>query len=342
MTFSKHGRPKFMKHSAAADAGTTMVPKIDTGKKPDKAFEGSKATNNPLTAYYNFSLGDLKIHVVNDGYFHLSYIAPPDMEVRDTLAMNVDDETRKEYFRSHLLYSGDIRLLVSPVLIESKDRRILVDSGWSGTGASPTSGRLASSLALLGIEPESIDTIILTHAHPDHFGGLLNPGSRDLAYPNAEVIISQREFEFWSGDEGNAICEAIPVLAEAPAILQVLDKNLRIIQAGDEILSGIQSIPSPGHTPGHISLAIDAGGKQLLLPGDAITNIHTNFEHPEWQPFFDYDPEQAGKTRRKLLDRAATDQMLMLGYHFPFPGLGYALSEGQAYHWYPAGATHLP
>lgn len=342
MTYSKHGRPKFMKHKAAADAGTAMAPKLDKGKKPDKAFEGSKVTSKPLAGYYTFSLGDLKINVVNDGYFHLSEIAPPDLEVMDTLAMNVEEETRQAYFRSHLMDSGDIRLLVSPILIESKDRRILVDSGWSGNGASPTSGRLASSLALLGIEPESIDTIILTHAHPDHLGGLLNPGSKDLTYPNAEVIISQREFEFWSGDEGKAVGEAIPLLAEAPGILQAIDENLRIIQAGDEIVSGIQSIPSPGHTPGHISLGIEAGGKQLLLTGDAITNTHTNFEHPEWQPFFEHDPEQAGRTRRKLLDRAATDQMLMLGYHFPFPGLGYALSKGQAYQWYPAGATLLP
>lgn len=109
---------------------------------------------------------------------------------------------------------------------------------------------------------------------------------------------------------------------------------------GDELVSGIQSIPSPGHTPGQIALGIEAEGKQLLLPADAITNIHTNFEQPEWQPFFDFDQELAVRTRRQLLDRAATDEML--GYHFPFPGLGYTLSRGKAYHWFPAGVTLLP
>lgn len=342
MNFSNHEHSKSMKHKPAADAGPTMAAGIEAGKKPDKAYKESNASSNPMAGYYNFSLGDLKINVVNDGYFHLSHIAPPDMEVLNTLAMNVEDETRQEYFRSHLFHSGDIRLLVSPILIESEDRRILVDSGWSGSGATPTSGRLASSLALLGIEPETIDTIILTHAHPDHLGGLLNPDSRALTYPNAEIIISQTEFEFWKGDEAKPVLDTIPLLAEIPEVLQAIDENLRLVKVGDELVSGIQSIPSPGHTPGHISLGIEAGGNQLLLTGDAITNIHTNFERPDWLNFFDLDQEQAANTRRQLLDRAATDEMLILGYHLPFPGLGYAVSNGQSYNWYPAGMTLLP
>jgi glyoxylase-like metal-dependent hydrolase (beta-lactamase superfamily II) len=136
-------------------------------------------------------------------------------------------------------------------------------------------------------------------------------------------------------------CGRPELLGGTRAVLSAAEDRLRAIRAGDEIAGGIHSIPSPGHTPGHISVGVETGAEELLLTGDAIVFTHVSFEQPEWQNFVDFDREEAGRTRRRLLDRAATDEMLILGYHFPFPGLGYALPHGNAYRWHPAGWTVL-
>ena len=112
-----------------------------------------------------------------------------------------------------------------------------------------------------------------------------------------------------------------------------MDDHLRTVEGETEVVNGIWSIPSPGH----VCYAMDSGGQQLLRTGDALISTHTSLEHPEWHAFPDEDRDKAVRTRERLLDRAATDEMFMLGFHFPFPGLGYANRDGDAYRWHPAG-----
>jgi len=340
MQNSNLNRRQFIRLNATALAGAAIAPAVITREKQGTLALGKDDNLNRPPGFYRFGLGDLKITVINDGFFHLSEITPPEIRPIEALAFNASEEKRQEYFRSRLLYSDDTRIEISPVLIESGDQRILVDSGWSLPGASASAGRLGSSLEMLGIARESIDTVIVTHAHPDHVG-LANPETGKPLYPNAEVVITETELKFWTGDAAAPFLES-PQLVWIPNVLKSLDEHIRVIKAGDEIMSGIISIPSPGHTPGHICLGIEDGGLELLITGDAIVNIHTVFERPDWHNFFDIDREQAGRSRRKLLDRAATDEMLILGYHLPFPGIGYALRHEEAFRWHAAGSTLLP
>jgi glyoxylase-like metal-dependent hydrolase (beta-lactamase superfamily II) len=159
---------------------------------------------------------------------------------------------------------------------------------------------------------------------------------------NAEVALSDTELELWTGAGAEDRFRELPLpLAQTQEALRAVSGRLRTIRPGDEVVPGIMSVPSAGHTEGHISLIVSAGGPTLLLTGDAIVSTHVSFEHPDWQNGFDHDPEQAARTRRRLLDRAAADEMLILGYHLPFAGLGYALAEGRAYRWLPVGAGSL-
>jgi len=330
----KMDRRRFIRLNTAAMAGAAIAP---AAIAETKHSENGARTHERPTGFFRFPLGDFEITVVNDGFFHLSDITPPELSPTESLSMNTSEEIRKEYFQSNLLDCDDPRLIISPVIIETGNQRILVDCGWPVPGSPDSTGRLGSCMDMLGIPRESIDTVVLTHAHPDH-AGLADLETGEPVYPNAEVVITDMELGFWTGDSAVPLLE-IPLLAWIPDVLDALSDRLRVIRPGDEIASGIRSISTPGHTPGHICVGIEAGGKQLLLTGDAIVNIHTSFERPHWQNFFDIDGEQAALTRRNLLEMAATDDMMILGYHFPFPGLGYALRYDGAYRWHPAGTT---
>lgn len=295
----------------------------------------TKSTGNPL-GIYQFTLGDLEVSIFRDGHFPLSVITPPDMDPVDTKGINTDSKTRMDYFGPHMDRNRDFQLNISPVLLDFGDRQILIDSGWNLKDAAPTAGNLGTTLEVIGVSPDDIDTIILTHAHPDHLGGLFDPSTQEPTFSNAEIVLSDIEVSFWSSDDAVPILEN-PLFEETPIILRNIEDRLRVIQPGDEVTSRIQSISSPGHTPGHISLGVETEDLQLLLTGDAITNTHASFEHPDWHNFFDLEPDVAAQSRKRLLDQAATDEMLILGYHLPFPGVGYALEFNDSYYWYPTG-----
>jgi len=327
-------RRDFVRLNAAALAGAALGPDSLVGRGPGIGMRPPTPSASPSPGFYRFDLGDTEITVLSDGYF--------DFPVDDHLewrAFNADPEERAEYFRSRLVPADHSHLQVSPILIDSGDRRTLVDPG-SGTwldGTPPTMGRLGPSLEAAGVAPESIDAVILTHFHLDHWGGLVAPQTRAPAFRNAEVLMSEREFEFWTGDEPTPHPQEEPHLAFARLGLEAFGDRIRTIRSDEEVSTGIRSIPSPGHTPGHVAFGVEAGRHELLIVGDALVFTHVSFEHPEWQLGHDVDREEAARSRRRLLDRAATDEMLILGYHFPFPGLGYALRQGDAFRWHPAG-----
>lgn len=226
----------------------------------------------------------------------------------------------------------------TPVLVQTGQERVLIDTG-IGPAIGPTAGLLQNNLRTAGIAPESIDIVVLTHGHPDHIGGAVGVEGAP-AFPNARYLMSRADWEFWTNvAEVEAHIPASDLrdlqLGVAMATLPALRDRIELIEDGAEIVPGVVAIAAPGHSPGHLVLEIGKGPDRLLYGADTVLHpLH--LEHPDWLTVFDTHPEPTVSTRRRILDLAASDGLLMTAYHMPFPGLGRVEVSGDTWRWAPA------
>jgi len=222
----------------------------------------------------------------------------------------------------------------NPVLIQVPDRTILVDTGFGFSGGGPGPGT-AQLLNECGVQPEEVNTIVITHGHGDHIGGLIQAGAP--AMPDARVVISRKEFEFWMAGQAERLFGAEGSSAQQNTFsicrghIECIDMDSTIVESGDTV---IRALPSPGHTPGHIAIDVRSRGHRLWL---LVDTLHALFQlgHPDWSPRFDVNPESARATRRELMAQASRLEVPVHLYHFPFPGLGNIEEAGQAFSFEP-------
>lgn len=286
------------------------------------------ATSGVGAITHGFTLGDARVTVLLDGHLPVG-----------TQLINGYDETRAQQVLAQGLHRMQDNALTIPVngyLVERAGRRVLIDTGTAQL-MGPGLGALHAGLAAAGVAPDSIDTVLLTHMHPDHAGGLL-AADGTAAFANAELVVAQREWDFWHDD---AILASVPEGSRGffdmarRAVAPYADR-LRLLAGEREAAPGFTALDLPGHTPGHIGFMLDAGGEGLLFWGDLIHSTALQFAEPGWTIAFDADPAQTVITRRRMLDRAVADNLLVTGAHLDFPALGRVLRQGAAYAWQPA------
>ena len=209
-----------------------------------------------------------------------------------------------------------------------------MDTG-SGAGFQPTSGKLVESLKAAGTDASAITKVIFTHAHPDHLWGTLGADGKPI-FANASFHVAETEWNFWVAPDlaGKMPKDMEGMVKTTQAQLAAIKEKVAMFKPGAEVLPGINVLDTAGHTPGHVSFEL-AGGDGLIITADAIVNPQIFFAHPDWKFGFDADHDTAIANRKKLLDMAATGKKKLLGYHWPYPGIGMAEAKDGAYVYVP-------
>lgn len=264
----------------------------------------------PLAAkYYGFTIGDFQAMVISDASASLP---------ATIMGTNQDAADVTAFMESkHLTDAdGNIPNIVDILVLNTGDDLVLFDTGL-GNG-----NQLISTLAAAGIAPGDVTKVIISHFHPDHVNGL-SSDENGLTYPNAEVFFPQPEYDQMPEDHG------------ARAKLQpAMDADMvTLYNDGESLASGITAMAAHGHTPGHMAFMIESNGESLMNIVDSAINVYSGTQHPDWHVQFDSIPDMAVENRKKVFAMSSDDNIRIYGYHFPFPGLGYAVRQGDADEW---------
>ena len=220
------------------------------------------------------------------------------------------------------------------LLVETGDHTVLVDTGAGALGEG--TGRILKQLGEAGRTPEAIDTVVITHGHPDHIGGLTRDDG-SLVFANARYFMSRREWAFWTtGEAASRFEEPMRdvLLGLATKHLPPLRGRLEAVEGEAEIAGGVTLVPAPGHTPGHSAVAFASRGEQLVFLADTV--IHPgHLKRPDWHSIFDLDPADTIATRHRMLGRCSEQRALTLLFHFPHPALGNIVANGEGFRFEP-------
>jgi len=253
-------------------------------------------------------VGEFTVTVISDGY----------LETNFGLLSHIDATAASALMTEAGVTAQNV-MNINSYVVQGRGHTILVDSG--AGGFSGWGGRLATSLVAAGIDPSEIDTALLTHAHPDHIGGLAGELGASH-FPNSELVLNQSELAFWR-DDGNfsrAQVGAQPLFHMARNAFDTFNGRRRTFAGNEEVLPGVTACPFPGHTIGHTGYLIESEGQSLLIWGDIVHYPDIQAARPDVTIAFDADPTMAAQTRLKVLDMVSADNLLITGMHLNMPG----------------------
>ncbi len=308
---------------AAAAAATVLTPFSIT-----KSHAAAPPIGKQAPSFYRTKLGDFEVTVVNDG----ARVAP----IPNGFVRNVSQDQVIATAEAAFMPKGQLVAPFNPVVVNTGSKLVLLDTGF-GPGVGPTVGLLQGTMKAAGIDPKAIDIVVCSHMHGDHILGIKNADG-SLAFPNAEIKVPALDWAFWMNDDNAAKAQdgfTKGQMGFNRKIFGDLKDKVTRYEWGKEVAPGITAIDAKGHTPGHSALVIQSGSSRVLFQGD-VTNVPDLFlRNPDWQVMFDHNPDEAVATRKRIHDMAATEKLLVSGFHFPFPSLGYSEKSGNGYRLVP-------
>jgi glyoxylase-like metal-dependent hydrolase (beta-lactamase superfamily II) len=277
--------------------------------------------------FHTFKVGSIEVTTVYDGF----NARPLDA----AFVKNAPLERTEAALVAAGLPKDPLRIPFTVTIVRSGGRTIMFDSG-TGAQLAQTAGLFTANLAAAGIDATRIDTLVVTHFHPDHIFGLMAKDTNAQVFPNAQIVVPKAELAFWN-DSGvfARLPQAFHGLAKRIQATLPTWKNVTPVDGEAEVVPGVRAIPAYGHTPGHTVYAVGSGSAQLLVLADTANVPALFVRNPGWHIMFDADGPAAEAVRRRLFDRAIADKAIVTGYHFGMPGAGRMEKDGDGYAFVP-------
>ena len=294
-----------------------------------RAFAAAAPLGRQIPGASRFKVGDLEVTALDDGQIEFpleGFVAnAPIADVRKALAERFLPAERPT-----------IAATLTTLVVNTGKNLVLIDTGAGGWMNSP-SGTLLKGFAAAGLDPAAVDTVLISHFHPDHVFGLRRPDGT-LTFANAEIKVPAADWAFWMDESlpGRMPEGMRGMVEQIQATFRPNAKDVARFDWNKEVAAGIESVAADGHTPGHTAFHIGSGDSQLMVMGDTAGTPALFVRHPEWQFLFDIDRPKAVETRKRMLDMVATDRIRVAGYHFPFPANGYIVRDGTGFDFMPA------
>jgi glyoxylase-like metal-dependent hydrolase (beta-lactamase superfamily II) len=314
------------RNALAGAAAATLAPlAISTAARAAAPPVGTQAPS-----FYRYKVGSYELTVILDG------VRP--VKLDNSPIRNAQLDEVKAVLTASRLPTDVLGFYFHPTVVNTGSKLVVIDTG-NGPGSRQTgTGRMPDNLAAAGIDPKTVDVVIISHFHGDHISGL-RTADGGLAYPNAEIMVPAKEWAYWSddGSAGRAPQGQQATFQNTKRIFGPIADKITKFEWGKEVVPGITARDTNGHTPGHTSFVIASGSASVLYQADVTAGFAPlQFHNPNWLVGGDMDDAQAVETRRKLYDQLAADKMLVSGYHIPFPSLGYIEKAGNGYRFIPA------
>ncbi len=283
----------------------------------------AQKTADPAKPFVTYKIGTAEVTAIYDGIWE----KPHD----PAFIANASVEDVKAAMVKAGLPADFVSIPFTVAVVRTGGKTILCDAGTGGQ-VQPTAGKFLANMKAAGIDAAKIDTILISHFHPDHIFGLMEKETNKPVFPNAEIVVSDAEYKFWTDP---AVIDRLPEARKGLArrIQAVFPgwKNIRQVEGEPEVAPGIRFVSAPGHTPGHRAFHLSSGSSQLMISNDTAYVPALVAANPGWRGVYDQDGATAEASRRKLLDRVIADKMMICGYHFPFPGAGTIAKDGAGY-----------
>jgi glyoxylase-like metal-dependent hydrolase (beta-lactamase superfamily II) len=307
--------------TAAAVGATSLAPL-------NAAPAAAPPAGNQLAGHYRYKVGDYEITVVTDG----ATTSP----LPENFVINQTKDDVNAALAAAFLDKDKVTISYAPIVVNTGSKVIVMDTGTGEANferSNGAAGQFHNNLKVSGIDRNAVDMVVISHFHTDHINGLLTADGKP-AFANAEILVPAPEWKYFM-DDGE--------LSRAPAgrmqgifnntrrVFDALGRKVTPYEWGTEVATGITAVATPGHTPGHTSYVISSGSGQVYVQAD-VTNLPQLFaRNPGWHAFFDQDPTMAEATRRKVYDMLAAEQMMVQGFHYPFPAVAYVEKTATGY-----------
>jgi len=297
-----------------------------SASSPSRAAAPAVGKQGP--GFYRYKVGDYELTQIVDGSFTVQSL--------DGFVTNASKAAVNSVLEAAYLPRDQLTIIFNPMVVNTGSKLVLIDTGYGAVGPK-TAGQLQANMAAAGLDPKTIDIVVISHLHPDHINGLIGADG-GLAFPNAELKMPAPEVAYWM-DDGNMSRAPAGRLADyfknVRRVMRLVSRKVTKYEWNTEIAPGVTAIATVGHTPGHTSFIISSGSGRLLVQSDVTNHPALFVRNPDWSAVFDIDGPKAIETRRKFYDMAVAEKALIAGFHYPFPSLGHVEKDGTGYRLVP-------